>query len=210
MKKTPKDVLQGIKDLILPSQDKVEVSVALEEVATDKFTTEEEALARAVELGSEGSHTIEEDGVTLYMPTESEEAYKKLTEQPEEVVEEEVVEAAEDDSEAKEEEVQEEVQEEVKEDDHAAQMADLESRLAKLEEMLAPVEDVVEEGVELSEEVIETPAVEAPIVELQEVKEEKIEEFNHSPEKVTLHKSTVSNKRNTRVNRIFGKINNIK
>ena len=52
----------------------------------------------------------------------------------------------------------EEPKEEVMEDDHAAKMADMESRLAKLEEMLAPAEEIIEEEVkeELSEEVVET------------------------------------------------------
>ena len=34
----------------------------------DKFTTEQEALDRAEQLGCEGTHTMDEDGQTIYMP----------------------------------------------------------------------------------------------------------------------------------------------
>ena len=76
------------------------------------------------------------------------------------------------------EEPTEEPKEEVQEDDHAAKMAEMESRLAKLEEMLAPAEEVMEEelkeeltnetketkeeATELSEEVVFSPEAKTP------------------------------------------------
>ena len=46
----------------------------------DQFTTEEEAEARAEEIGCVGSHTMEdEDGNTLYMPCNTHEEYDELT-----------------------------------------------------------------------------------------------------------------------------------
>lgn len=41
----------------------------------DKFTTEAEALARADQLGCEGTHTMNEDGETIYMPCNTHAAY---------------------------------------------------------------------------------------------------------------------------------------
>lgn len=46
----------------------------------DQFTTEEEALERADEIGCVGSHTMEdEDGNTIYMPCNTHEEYDELT-----------------------------------------------------------------------------------------------------------------------------------
>jgi len=54
--------------------------VEKEEVGTDIFTTAEEAEARAVELGCEGYHSIENaDGETLFMPCTSMEDYESST-----------------------------------------------------------------------------------------------------------------------------------
>jgi HK97 family phage prohead protease len=44
----------------------------------DKFTTEAEALAKAKELGCEGTHSMDEDGQTIYMPCSTHAAYDKL------------------------------------------------------------------------------------------------------------------------------------
>lgn len=44
----------------------------------DKFTTEEEALDRADELGCEGTHTMDEDGQTIYMPCSTHKIYDGL------------------------------------------------------------------------------------------------------------------------------------
>ena len=50
-----------------------------EVVGVDLFTTEEEALARAEELGCEGKHThYGDDGEELFMPCESMEAYESV------------------------------------------------------------------------------------------------------------------------------------
>jgi len=54
--------------------------VEKEEVGVDIFTTAEEAEARAVELGCEGYHTMEnEEGETLFMPCASMEDYESST-----------------------------------------------------------------------------------------------------------------------------------
>lgn len=45
----------------------------------DKFTTEAEALARAEAIGCSGTHTMEEDGETIFMPCSSHEVYDELT-----------------------------------------------------------------------------------------------------------------------------------
>lgn len=45
----------------------------------DKFTTEAEALDRAEELGCEGTHTMDENGQTIYMPCSTHGRYEELT-----------------------------------------------------------------------------------------------------------------------------------
>ena len=45
----------------------------------DKYTTEEEALDRAEELGCEGTHTMTEEGETIYMPCSTHGRYSELT-----------------------------------------------------------------------------------------------------------------------------------
>ena len=44
----------------------------------DQFTTEEEALERAEEIGCEGTHTMDEDGNTIYMPCSTHEEYDEI------------------------------------------------------------------------------------------------------------------------------------
>lgn len=44
----------------------------------DMFATPEEAEARAVELGCEGTHAMDEDGVTIYMPCATHDEYDEL------------------------------------------------------------------------------------------------------------------------------------
>lgn len=44
----------------------------------DKFTTEEEALDRADELGCEGTHSMDEDGQVIYMPCSTHKIYDDL------------------------------------------------------------------------------------------------------------------------------------
>jgi HK97 family phage prohead protease len=46
--------------------------------SADKFTTEQEALDRADEIGCEGTHTIDEDGQTVYMPCSTHAVYDSL------------------------------------------------------------------------------------------------------------------------------------
>lgn len=45
----------------------------------DKFTTEAEALAKAKEIGCEGTHTMDENGETIYMPCSTHGRYEELT-----------------------------------------------------------------------------------------------------------------------------------
>ena len=47
-------------------------------IATDQFTTQEEAEARAKELGCEGSHSMDMNGNTIYMPCATHEVYEGL------------------------------------------------------------------------------------------------------------------------------------
>ena len=103
------------------------------------------------------------------------------------------------------EEPTEEPKEEVQEDDHAAKMAEMESRLAKLEEMLAPAEEVMEE--ELKEELTK---------ETKETKEEATElseEVVFSPEAKTPSNNNGSFKfpkqsANSPLGRVYGRRNN--
>ena len=44
----------------------------------DKFTTEKEALDRAEEIGCEGTHTMDENGETIYMPCSTHAAYDEI------------------------------------------------------------------------------------------------------------------------------------
>ena len=50
-----------------------------EEVREDVFTTEEEALARAEEIGCSGTHTHDDDGNLVFMPCSSHADYTRLT-----------------------------------------------------------------------------------------------------------------------------------
>src|SRR6056297_1706571 len=45
----------------------------------DRFTTEAEALDRAEELGCEGTHTMDDNGQTIYMPCSTHGRYEELT-----------------------------------------------------------------------------------------------------------------------------------
>lgn len=45
----------------------------------DKYTTKEEALARAKAIGCEGTHSMDENGQTIFMPCSTHAAYDKLT-----------------------------------------------------------------------------------------------------------------------------------
>jgi len=49
-------------------------------VATDVFTTEQEAADRADEIGCEGTHSMDRDGNTVYMPCSTHAEYDSLTE----------------------------------------------------------------------------------------------------------------------------------
>lgn len=51
-----------------------------EMIAKDVFTTEEEAEARAQEIGCEGTHSMNQDGETVYMPCSTHDRYNELTE----------------------------------------------------------------------------------------------------------------------------------
>ena len=51
-----------------------------EMIASDVFTAEEEAEARAEEIGCEGTHTMNQDGEKVYMPCSTHDRYNELTE----------------------------------------------------------------------------------------------------------------------------------
>lgn len=156
-----------------------------------------------------GEYTLD-NGDVLVVETEGEilsittpEAEPKEEEAPKEEVKEEELE-----DEPKEDK-SEEPKEEVMEDDHAAKMAEMESRLAKLEEMLAPAEEVLEEDIkeevkeELSEEVKET----------KEEATELSEEVVFSPEAKTPSNNNGAFKFpkrnvNSPLNRVYNRLNN--
>lgn len=156
-----------------------------------------------------GEYTLD-NGDVLVVETEGEilsittpEAEPKEEEAPKEEVKEEELE-----DEPKEDK-SEEPKEEVQEDDHAAKMAEMESRLAKLEEMLAPAEEVLEEDIkeevkeELSEEVKET----------KEEATELSEEVVFSPEAKTPSNNNGAFKFpkqnvNSPLNRVYNRLNN--
>lgn len=50
-----------------------------EALGGDKFTTEEEAMARADEIGCSGTHSMDEDGQTIFMPCSSHSEYMEAT-----------------------------------------------------------------------------------------------------------------------------------
>ena len=68
-----KSVVQA-NDAILDSDE----SDTKEEIRRDVFTTEEEANARAKEIGCVGSHSHDEDGNKIYMPCKTHEEYIDL------------------------------------------------------------------------------------------------------------------------------------
>jgi hypothetical protein len=47
-------------------------------IAKDKYTTEEEAEERAQEIGCVGSHSMDEDGNTIYMPCSTHDEYDEI------------------------------------------------------------------------------------------------------------------------------------
>ena len=51
------------------------------ETSKDVFTTEEEAIDRAEEIGCVGTHSHEQDGKTIYMPCRTHAEYNRLTEE---------------------------------------------------------------------------------------------------------------------------------
>ena len=61
------------------SKEEEQVNDEKREVSKDVFTTEEEAEARAEEIGCSGTHSHDEDGNTVYMPCGSHADYTRLT-----------------------------------------------------------------------------------------------------------------------------------
>ena len=61
------------------SKEEEQVNDEKREVSKDVFTTEEEAEARAEEIGCSGTHSHDEDGNTVYMPCASHADYTRLT-----------------------------------------------------------------------------------------------------------------------------------
>lgn len=50
-----------------------------EALGDDKYTTEQEALDKAEEIGCSGTHSMDEDGQTIYMPCSTHDEYEELT-----------------------------------------------------------------------------------------------------------------------------------
>lgn len=74
-----KRVVWGGKSCVVCESDDSDDSNSKEAVGVDLFTTEEEALDRAEELGCEGKHThYDENGDELFMPCESMEEYESV------------------------------------------------------------------------------------------------------------------------------------
>lgn len=63
------------EDTVYEKKQSASVKVALDE---DIFSTEEEAMKRAEELGCEGTHVHEVDGKEVYMPCSTHEAYEEM------------------------------------------------------------------------------------------------------------------------------------
>ena len=66
------------------SKGEEQVNDEKREVSKDVFTTEEEAEARAEQLGCTGTHTMDMDGNTVYMPCSRHSDYTRLAEEDEE------------------------------------------------------------------------------------------------------------------------------
>ena len=62
------------------SKEEEDVNDEKREVSKDAFTTEEEAEARAEQLGCTGTHTMDMDGNTIYMPCRLHSEYERLLE----------------------------------------------------------------------------------------------------------------------------------
>lgn len=54
-------------------------SYTREALGDDKYTTEQEALDKAEEIGCSGTHSMDEDGQTIYMPCSTHDEYEELT-----------------------------------------------------------------------------------------------------------------------------------
>ena len=66
------------------SKGEEQVNDEKREVSKDVFTTEEEAEARAEEIGCSGIHSHDQDGMTVYMPCASHADYTRLTREEDE------------------------------------------------------------------------------------------------------------------------------
>ena len=83
--KTEEELADKIFTNLVPKEVETEEEDAKAPVAgDDKFTTEEEASARAEEIGCEGTHTMDEDGNTIYMPCATHEEYDEMVNPSEE------------------------------------------------------------------------------------------------------------------------------
>lgn len=62
------------------SKGEEQVNDTKREVGEDAYTTEEEAVARAEEIGCTGTHSMDEDGNTIYMPCSTHAEYEQRLE----------------------------------------------------------------------------------------------------------------------------------
>jgi len=69
----------GVKASQPDSTEYSSVNDSKEEIRKDVFTTEEEAVDRAKEIGCVGTHSLDEDGNKVFMPCNTHEEYTELT-----------------------------------------------------------------------------------------------------------------------------------
>ena len=215
--KNPKEILNSVK--ILLGMDKpVQEEVALEEISTDVFTSEEEATQRAEELGCELTHTLElEDCTVAYMPCESHEIYEEKVANLEEVTEEELTEEVIKDSTEEEVILTEESTEEVQ----ATEVALEEDGEIEETEALEEDEDEMDYKALYEEALEEIATLKTQLEEFNKAEEElqielstEVEELTHSPEAIVeskpLSNVQLRNRLTTNRDRVMAMISNIK
>jgi HK97 family phage prohead protease len=70
--------LTSEENYLKPKKMKKKKSFRAPVAGADKYTTEEEALDRAEEIGCEGTHSMDENGETIYMPCSTHAAYDEI------------------------------------------------------------------------------------------------------------------------------------
>lgn len=70
--------LATVRDSVHDSIEDSNLNDVKEQIREDVFTTEEEALERAEAIGCVGSHSLDEDGNTIYMPCNTHDEYIEI------------------------------------------------------------------------------------------------------------------------------------